>query len=588
MSELTIRRTMSNSNRYWPVAIDLPGPYNLAAGLLLVATISVLVVVYFYDQFSYLPDDGTYAYIASRVLAGDVLNRDIQDVHAGYITFFNAAALKVFGSSLLSLRFPLMIVTVFQAILAFWFVRNAHIGLAILCGTVMASLTFVQFLNPTANWYCLFFVVVIILLIDSTAISSRSRLTLIGAMVGLVFLTRQLNGVMVGIAVLTYFVHEMSVHSKSDNTLATRIVLGPLIFVLAIYTWRATDLAGLLLIGIWPLLIGTYVTITARVSNQDVIRITSWLLVGALLASAPLVAYHVWHGSVEDFIDDVVVSAIALSNLEFIDQGHYLWYGLYSAVQIVSSASPTKIINGIFWLFLIIAPAILGTSIFALLMKGRKLPTGQPLVFVSVFYALVSVHYQIPIYLFYSTALTLIALLLISRLWRERFHALIIVLVALAVGVGLFYHAGQPLSRGIAGTLEGHRESRLPACPIAKAGLRLEKRQCEKYTRVLAMVDRYADSDDTILALPYGPEFYFLSGLNAPVRYINTAIGVRNETQLNETLATLLAAPPRLVIYRPDDKYNTQYSRRIADWVASRYELLDVFDGFEVYGWKSN
>ena len=102
------------------------------------------------------------------------------------------------------------------------------------------------------------------------------------------------------------------------------------------------------------------------------------------------------------------------------------------------------------------------------------------------------------------------------------------------------------------------------------------------------MVDRYADSDDTILALPYGPEFYFLSGLNAPVRYINTAIGVRSETQLNETLATLLAAPPRLVIYRPDDKYNTQYSRRIADWVASRYELLDVFDGFEVYGWKSN
>ena len=570
------------------VQSDSPGPYSLAAGLLLVAAISASVVGYFYDQFSYLPDDGTYAYIASRVLAGDVLNRDIQDIHAGYITLFNAAALKVFGSSLLSLRFPLVIVTIAQAILTFWFVRNVHIGLAILCGAVMASLTFIQFLNPTANWYCLFFVVVIVLLLDSTAISSRSRLILIGAMIGLVFLTRQLNGVMVGIAVLTYLLHEMSAHSASDNRLATRIILGPLIFALAIYTWRATDLAVFALMGIWPLLVGTYVAITARVSNQDVVRITGWLFAGALLAGTPLVAYHIWHGSVADFIDDVVVSAIALSNLGFIDQSQYPWYGFYSVIQIISSGSPAKIMNGIFWLFLIVAPAILGTSILALLIKGRKLPTGQPLVFVGIFYVLVSVHFQIPIYLFYSSALTLIALLLTSCLWRQRFHVLIVVLVALAVGVGLFYQAGQPLSRGVAGILEGQRESRLPACPIAKAGLRLEAQQCRKYTRVLAMINRYTNSDDTILALPYGPELYFLSGLKAPVRYITTAIGVRNETQLNGTLAALQAASPRLVIYRPDDKYNTDYSRRIADWVASRYDLLDVFDGFEVYGWKSN
>ena len=570
------------------VQSDAPGPYSLAAGLLLVATLSASVVGYFYDQFSYLPDDGTYAYIASRVLAGDVLNRDIQDIHAGYITFFNAAALKIFGSSLLSLRIPLVIVTIAQALLAFWFVRNVHIGLAILCGAVMASLTFVQFLNPTANWYCLFFVVVIILLLDSTASSSRFRLILIGAMVGLVFLTRQLNGVMVGVAVLTYLLHEMSAHSVGDNRLATRIILGPLIFVLGIYTWRATDSAGFVLMGIWPLLVGTYVAITARVSNQDVVRITGCLLLGALLAATPLVAYHVWHGSVANFIDDVVVSAIALSNLGFIGQSQYLTYGLDSVIQIISSGLPAKIMNGVFWLFLIVAPAILGVSILAMLIRGRKLPIGQPLVFVSVFYVLVSVHYQIPIYLFYSSALTLIALLLASCLWRQRFHVVIVVFVALCVVIGLFYQAGQPLSRGLDGILEGQRESRSPVCPIAKAGLRLEARQCATYTRVLAAINRYANSDDTIFALPYGPEIYFLSGLNAPVRYINSALGVRNEIQLNGTLAALQAAPPRLVIYRPDDKYNTDYSRRIADWVASRYELLDVFDGFEVYAWKSN
>ncbi len=562
---------------------DWPRPYSLTAGLLLVVAFSASVVGYFYDQFSYLPDDGTYAYIASRVLAGDVLNRDIQAVHSGYINFYNAAALKAFGSSLLSLRIPLVMATIVQAALAFWFVRKVNIGLAVLSGFAMASLTFIQFLNPTANWYCLFFVVVIILNLERTAIDSPSRLVFIGTMIGLVLLTRQLNGVIVGAAVLTYLLHEKSSHSSSNDRLATRIILGLPIFVLAIYTWRATDVAAFLLLGIWPLLVGTYVIITARVSNHDVIRITGWLLFGVLLAGTPLAAYHVWHGSAGKFIEDVVVAAISLSELGFIDQSRYSIYALYSLIKIAAIESPATIMNGTFWLFLILAPAMLGISILAMLIRGRELPTGQPLVFISVFYVLVSVHYQIPIYLFYSSSLTLIGLLLVSRLWRQRYHYLVVMSVAISIGVGLYYHAGQPLSRGGIGIIEGQRKSRLPACPIAKVRLRLETQQCNAYTHVLAAINHHANSDDTILALPYSPEIYFLSGLNAPVRFINSAIGVQNEAQLNGTLAVLRAAPPRLVIYRPNDKYNTDHSRRIANWVASRYELLGAFDGFEIY-----
>ncbi len=46
---------------------------------------------------------------------------------------------------------------------------------------------------------------------------------------------------------------------------------------------------------------------------------------------------------------------------------------------------------------------------------------------------------------------------------------------------------------------------------------------------------------------------------------------------------TLANEPPKLVFFRPDDKYNTPYSERIVDFVRRRYEPLDVRGGFEIY-----
>ena len=564
------------------VHLDWPRPYRLALSLLLVVAVSTVVVAFFYDQFAYLPDDGTYAFIASRILAGDVLNRDIQDVHAGYINFYNAAALKIFGSTLLSLRLPLALLTIAQAALVFWLVSKVHIGLAILSGIVMAVLTFVQFLNPTANWYCLFFVVALIPMMSSS-IESRTKLVLVGAMIGLIFLTRQLNGVIVGVAVLTCLLHEASIHSSSNDRLAARLVLVPLIAVLALYTWRATDIAAFLLIGVWPLLIGTYVAVSARINNQQVFAMVGYLFAGAALAGMPLAAYHAWHGSISFFFDDVVMSALSLSRLGFISQSQYVLYAFDSLSQVVAFETPAKVLNGIFWLILIIAPAILGLTVISRLARGQDSPGITSFVFVSVFYALVSVHYQIPIYLFYSSAMTLIALLLVSGMWRLRYRALIAAMVSFVVVAGLYYQAGQPLSRGIAGIVEGKRVARLPDCAIPKANLRLEEKECATYTRLLADIDRHSRSTDKILALPYSPEIYFLSGRNKPVRYINAALGVRNEEQLKETLAILRANPPVLAVYRPNDKYNTRHTPQIAAWLASTYELIDEFDGFEVY-----
>ena len=73
-----------------------------AAAVAMLATVFLLGT--YYDRFWYPPDEGNYAHVAQRVLAGETLNLQVQDVHPGYINFVNAAALGVFGIDLVSLR----------------------------------------------------------------------------------------------------------------------------------------------------------------------------------------------------------------------------------------------------------------------------------------------------------------------------------------------------------------------------------------------------------------------------------------------------------------------------------------------------
>ena len=85
--------------------------------LLLVAAFAATIMVAFHDRSWWPPDEGGYSHRAERILAGEVLNRDIQDIRPGLINFTNALAFAVFGDDLVSLRYPLIVLGVLQACL---------------------------------------------------------------------------------------------------------------------------------------------------------------------------------------------------------------------------------------------------------------------------------------------------------------------------------------------------------------------------------------------------------------------------------------------------------------------------------------
>jgi hypothetical protein len=184
-------------------------------------------------------------------------------------------------------------------------------------------------------------------------------------------------------------------------------------------------------------------------------------------------------------------------------------------------------------------------------------------------------------------ALSLAALLLLSaeRSSRTRFCA--VGTAAFLCAIGLWFHAGQPLERGLRGAIAGQRVPALVESGLAKADLRIGAEDAATYRELVALIQSETPADAPILALPFNPELYYLSGRRNPTRFYTSALGASTEEASRRVIETLRADPPRLVFHRPYDKYNTASSAQIMDFVRARYERLAPRGGFEIYRYRS-
>src|SRR5262245_39088166 len=61
----------------------------------LASLFSAVLLWYFHDRFWYPIDEGNFSTVAQRILSGEVLHLQVQDIHPGYINFLNAAAFRL-------------------------------------------------------------------------------------------------------------------------------------------------------------------------------------------------------------------------------------------------------------------------------------------------------------------------------------------------------------------------------------------------------------------------------------------------------------------------------------------------------------
>lgn len=556
------------------------------------AVFAVWVLSAFHDRFWWPPDEGAYAHVAERILQGDILNRDIQDIHAGYVNFANALAFRLFGVDLVSLRYPLAALAFISSGLVFFLLAPRGPVVAASGAAAMTALSFVQFLNPTAHWYALFLAVLLTAVLAWIPRTNRWRLPLLGFLIVTMVLFRQLSGVLMAIGAVTYLLAEDAQSSPAGaggDRLLARTVSSVMGVGLLGYLTGRTDPFALLLFGAAPLALIIWTWRNAAATNRDTLRMIGWLSAGGLAALIPLVAYHAVHGSLLDWIDDTILTAFRLTGLTFFEHARYGYLKQLAllAPKILAPTDPAAALNGLFWItILLLAPAN-GFLIWRRMASAQLSGALHPVVFLAAFYGLVAVHYQIPIYLLYSASTSLIGLMWLTTSDGTRARIAVAGLTLFLCAVGLHYQAAQPLGRGLAGIFSGTRSAPSDRPALDKASLRITPRDAATYRELIRFIRTRTPAHGAILALPFNPELYFLSGRRNPVRFFNSALGLQSEDDLLALLRTLKSDPPTLVFYRPTDKYNTRLSARAMAFVRAHYDPLKPRGGFEIYRARS-
>lgn len=546
-------------------------------------TFNAAILTYFHNRFWWPPDEGQYAHIADRVAHGEVLNYDVEDIHTGYLNLFHAVVFRVFGTRLVSLRYPLAAVSLIESCLIFLILARRGVWAAEMGAIGATSLGTIQYLNPTPNWYCLFLATLIVFCLSFISPDRRWRLVLVGFLTGLIFLLRQITGVFVAMAVLTYFVTEQTEETSGRETVLSKGLLGLMWVGLLTYITTSTELGGLVLFGIWPLAILALAFFYSSTSNRKTIQIVITLALGCVPAAAPILVYHLVHGSLWTFFDDTVLRALTVSQFAYLKFHRYWEQQLFAIQNIRELENLRTVANGIYWTMLPLLASIVGVITVRAFRRTRTWSNIDSLPLIAVFYAQVALLQQIPIYLFYSLPLTFAALIWLFAKPSPRRVAALTLFTVFVTFVSIRYQAAQPIGRTLAGIIRGDRTELVPATTLPRAGLWIDPESLRIYTDVVNTIRDQTQPQDTIFVLPNNPEFYFLSERRNPFRLWNTAIGVRDENEAALVMNVLKNQPPKIIVIDPHDRNNTSYSNAMIAYVRGTYRLIKTAGNFEIY-----
>ncbi len=439
-----------------------------------------------------------------------------------------------------------------------------------------------QVITPTANWYGLFLAVCTICWMSWVPVGTRYRDVGSGFLLGSTFLFRQLSGVLLAMGALVFLLLERPRSEERGGRELARAVIVVVGMGLGAYLAHATDALGWTLFGIWPFPVLVLAWRQTAARNKELAATASGLLLGAAIAAMPLVIYHAVHGSVGAWLSDTVGAATSLPRLAFMKLPGYALMMILAGRGLVFGGLAERL-NGLLWLTLLVLAAALGVTFLRVVLRRSADTVMHPLPVIALFYSIVSVHYQITLYLFYAAGLSLSALLWQFTGRGKALRATALLCASVVAAIAVYYQAGMPLSRGLKGTVAGERLPVGTRLELDRAGIYVEREDAVRFKRVVDFIQSETGPSDTIFALPGESELYFLANRTNPFKFFNTALGIRSSAGLDSTIWVLKCRPPKLIFYNPEDKYNTAASARIAAFVRATYDSLTPLPPFQVF-----
>ena len=565
--------------------------------------ISILVMVtlinggllwWYHDRTWWEPDDGQFAHVAERILHGEVLHRDIQDVRPGYVNFINAAALYLFGPSLLSLRYPVALIALTQSALLFLLFRSHGAMLAGALSLSSVALGVLHYMNPNHHWYALFFTILLICHLVWTPRTSRWYLPLAGLLIVTVGLTRHLTGAFVGMGTLSFLL--LVEARESGDSLSFRdqwmgrLLCGAMLAMLSLYLWRSTDFVAFLMFGLWPVGLLAWQLSTVTVPNNRAIRILGGLCLGMVIGALPLLTYHMMNGSLLAMIDDNVIRPLDVLNWNLGKQVKYWMLPLGGIIQFGDSPGLFNLLNALYFLTVPLFAALNG-FLLLLAVRRRTLHISLALPILAAFYGLISLFIQVPIYLHFSSILSIAGSLWVLSELKPGWGLSTSVMLVVLSGVSIAFQAGVPIRSSIMELISTEKPELFDSRgQLPKVDLLIRGESLEAYKKVVRIIEEETHQDDYLFAVPNNAELYFMTERRNPFRFNTIDHGVLNETEVQHVIQTLERLRPRIITFAPGAQRNTTHSLAIMEHVRAHSQLLSQDPFFEVYlyGDKSN
>jgi hypothetical protein len=570
-------------------------------------------------------DDGTLAQSAVRVLQGQLPHSDFVEVYTGGLSFIHAAAFRVFGVNLLSLR-----ICVFLFFLA-WVPAVYSIALrftppltAGMVALLAIAWSFPNYEAAMPSWYNLFFATFgAAALLHYLEVRTRRWLFIAGLCGGISILIKVIGfyyiaGVLLFLAFLEQSDNDNAQQGTEKNSWGYRVFtagallafLSTLIYMLhrrlaagEFYHFLLPSLAvvGMILLGERKAGAGTGERFAA------LLRLLIPFIGGAVIPIVIFLIPYALAGSVGGFFSGVTSSAIAhaidlavarpvspehivalLPLVAFLAAGMY-WkqfqgrvvgaaVALLAVVVVVRATRFELVYSGVWTSVAMLTPVVVAAGVASILaLRSRdgvsKLQRERLVLLVALAATCTLVQYPfpVPIYLCYALPLTVLALVAIVTTVRKQRGTYVL---ASLVGLYLTFAVVSMIPRHIAEY--SHAFGRRDVLRVPRGGLQIED---EPFFEALTIFLQQHAPNGLMYAGNDCPELYFLTGLKNVTRddYGAPPEEALRALQSNDIKVVVIFESP----YFP----SAQTSPEVRAEVVKRFPHTTSFEIFQVF-WR--
>jgi hypothetical protein len=316
-----------------------------------------------------------------------------------------------------------------------------------------------------------------------------------------------------------------------------------------------------------------------------------WPLARGLVGLAlPLLTYHMMNGSLLAMIDDNVIRPLDVLNWNLGKQVKYWMLPLGGIIQFGDSPGLFNLLNALYFLTVPLFAALNG-FLLLLAVRRRTLHISLALPILAAFYGLISLFIQVPIYLHFSSILSIAGSLWVLSELKPGWGLSTSVMLVVLSGVSIAFQAGVPIRSSIMELISTEKPELFDSRgQLPKVDLLIRGESLEAYKKVVRIIEEETHQDDYLFAVPNNAELYFMTERRNPFRFNTIDHGVLNETEVQHVIQTLERLRPRIITFAPGAQRNTTHSLAIMEHVRAHSQLLSQDPFFEVYlyGEKSN